>query len=96
MKLMLRFLKPHWKLTLLTIVLLFVDVAGALFIPTLVAEMLTAAPPAPPLRRSSSWGPRWRRSRWWRGRAPSPAATPAPLCPPRWARTSGRPSTPSL
>ena len=40
MKLMLRFLKPHWKLTLLTIVLLFVDVAGALFIPTLVAEML--------------------------------------------------------
>ena len=40
MKLMLRFLKPHRKLTLLTIVLLFVDVAGALFIPTLVAEML--------------------------------------------------------
>lgn len=40
MKLMLRFLKPHWKLTLLTIVLLIVDVAGALFIPTLVAEML--------------------------------------------------------
>ena len=36
MKLMLRFLKPHWKLTLLTIVLLIVDVAGALFIPTLV------------------------------------------------------------
>ena len=40
MKLMLRFLKPHRKLTLLTIVLLFVDVAVALFIPTLVAEML--------------------------------------------------------
>ena len=40
MKLVLRFLKPHRKLTLLTIVLLFVDVAGALFIPTLVAEML--------------------------------------------------------
>ena len=40
MKLILRFLKPHWKLTLLTVVLLFVDVAGALFIPTLVAEML--------------------------------------------------------
>ena len=40
MKLMLRFLKPHWKLTLLTIVLLIMDVAGALFIPTLVAEML--------------------------------------------------------
>ena len=40
MKLILRFLKPHWKLTLLTIFLLIVDVAGALFIPTLVAEML--------------------------------------------------------
>ena len=40
MKLILRFLKPNWKLTLLTVVLLFVDVAGALFIPTLVAEML--------------------------------------------------------
>ena len=40
MKLILRFLKPHRKLTLLTIFLLIVDVAGALFIPTLVAEML--------------------------------------------------------
>ena len=40
MRLILRFLKPHWKLTLLTIFLLIVDVAGALFIPTLVAEML--------------------------------------------------------
>lgn len=40
MRLILRFLKPHWKLCLLTIVLLIVDVAGALFIPTLVAEML--------------------------------------------------------
>ena len=40
MKLVLRFLKPHRKLTLLTIVLLIMDVAGALFIPTLVAEML--------------------------------------------------------
>ena len=40
MKLILRFLRPHWKLTLLTIVLLIMDVAGALFIPTLVAEML--------------------------------------------------------
>ena len=42
MKLLLRFLKPHWKLCLLTVVLLFVDVAGSLFIPTLVAEMLNA------------------------------------------------------
>ena len=40
MNLILRFLKPHWKLCLITVVLLIVDVAGALFIPTLVAEML--------------------------------------------------------
>ena len=40
MNLILRFLKPHWKLCLLTIVLLIMDMAGALFIPTLVAEML--------------------------------------------------------
>ena len=40
MKVILRFLKPHWKLTVLTIFLMIADVAGALFIPTLVAEML--------------------------------------------------------
>ncbi len=40
MKLILRFLKPHWKLFLLTIILLIVDVAGALIIPTLASEML--------------------------------------------------------
>ena len=40
MNLILRFLKSHWKLCLITVVLLIVDVAGALFIPTLVAEML--------------------------------------------------------
>ena len=40
MKLILRFLKPHWKLCILTIFLLIVDVAGALIIPTLAAEML--------------------------------------------------------
>lgn len=36
----LKFLKPHWKLCVLTIVLLIVDVAGALYIPTLAAEIL--------------------------------------------------------
>ena len=40
MNLILRFLKPHWKLCIVTIILLIADVAGALFIPTLVAEML--------------------------------------------------------
>lgn len=40
MKLILRFLKPHWKLFLLTIILLIIDVAGALIIPTLASEML--------------------------------------------------------
>lgn len=40
MKLILKFLKPHWKLCAITIVLLIADVASALFIPTLAAQML--------------------------------------------------------
>ena len=40
MKLILRFLKPHWKLFVITILLIILDVAGALYIPTLVAEMM--------------------------------------------------------
>ena len=40
MKLMMRFLKPHWKLCVVTILLLIVDVAGALVISTFAAEML--------------------------------------------------------
>ena len=40
MKLILRFLRPHWKLCLVTVILLIIDVAGALIIPTLAAEML--------------------------------------------------------
>ena len=40
MKLMMRFLKPHWKLCVVTILLLIVDVAGALVISTFAEEML--------------------------------------------------------
>lgn len=40
MKLILRFLRPHWKLFAVTVVMLILDVIGALFIPTLAAEML--------------------------------------------------------
>lgn len=40
MKLILQFIKPHRKLCALTILLLIIDVAGALFIPTLAAQML--------------------------------------------------------
>ena len=40
MKLILRFLKPHWKLCAATVLLLVIDVAGALYIPTLAAEIL--------------------------------------------------------
>ena len=40
--LILRFIRPHRKLCLITVLLLFVDVGGSLFIPTLVAEMLNA------------------------------------------------------
>ena len=42
MKLLLRFLKPHRKLFVLTVLLLFIDVIGALFIPTLAADMINA------------------------------------------------------
>ncbi len=40
MKLILRFLKPHWKLCLITILFVIVDVVGALIIPTFAADML--------------------------------------------------------
>lgn len=40
MKLVLRFIKPHWKLCVATILLLITDVTGALYIPTLAAKML--------------------------------------------------------
>lgn len=40
MKLILQFIKPHWKLCAVTILLLIIDVAGALVISTLAAEML--------------------------------------------------------
>lgn len=40
MKTILRFIKPHWKLCTLTLLLSFVDVIGALIIPTYAADML--------------------------------------------------------
>ncbi len=40
MRLILKFLKPHWKLCVITVLLLIIDVAGALYIPTLAAEIL--------------------------------------------------------
>ncbi len=40
MKLILQFLKPHWKLTVLTVLLTVIDVGGSLFIPTLAAHLL--------------------------------------------------------
>ncbi len=40
MTLILRFIKPHWKLFAATALLLILDVIGALFIPTLAARML--------------------------------------------------------
>ena len=40
MKLIMQFIKPHWKMCLATILLLIVDVTGALYISTLAAEML--------------------------------------------------------
>ena len=43
MKLILRFLKPHWKLCTLTVFLILVDVVGALIIPTFAAELMKQA-----------------------------------------------------
>lgn len=40
MKLILRFLKPHWKLCFFTILFVIVNVVGALIIPTFTADML--------------------------------------------------------
>lgn len=40
MKLILRFLKPHWRLCLFTILFMVIDVIGVLIIPTFAAEML--------------------------------------------------------
>lgn len=40
MKLIWRFIRPHWKLFTLTVLLLVIDVAGSLLIPTLAAQML--------------------------------------------------------
>lgn len=43
MKIMLRFLKPHWKQCVLTCLFMILDVVGALVIPTYGAEMLNLA-----------------------------------------------------
>ena len=40
MKLILRFLKPHWKLCILTALLMAMDMVGMMLIPTYAAEML--------------------------------------------------------
>ena len=40
MKLIWRLIRPHWKLFTLTVLLLVIDVAGSLLIPTLAAQML--------------------------------------------------------
>lgn len=42
MRLILKFLKPHWRLCLATILFLAIDVAGALYIPTQAAQILNA------------------------------------------------------
>lgn len=43
MKLVLSFLKPHWRLCTLTVFLIFIDVVGALIIPTFAAELMNEA-----------------------------------------------------
>lgn len=48
MKLVLRFLKPHWKMCVVTVFLLLIDVIGALIIPTFAAELMNEAKRAVP------------------------------------------------
>ena len=95
MNLILRFLKPHWKLCLITVVLLIVDVAGALFIPTLVAEMLNDGTSGVSFDAIVRTGIHMAAVSVLAGVCAIRGATPAPPWPPRWARTCGRPSTPS-
>ena len=40
MKLILRFLKPHWKLCVFTTLFMALDMVGMMLIPTYAAEML--------------------------------------------------------
>lgn len=40
MKIICRFLKPHWKLCVITIILAFIDSLGAIIVPTYAADML--------------------------------------------------------
>ena len=56
MKLILRFLKPHWKLCVATILLLIIDVTGALVISTLAAQMLNLGTSGAPFQRLLTTG----------------------------------------
>ncbi len=51
MRLIIQFLKPHWKLFAATVVLLTLDVMGGLFIPTLAAQMLNLGTAGAPFAR---------------------------------------------
>lgn len=54
MKTIIRFLKPHKMLCFLTLLLAFIDVFGALIIPTYTAEMMNAASSGSDLRTLTS------------------------------------------
>ena len=56
MKLILQFLKPHWKLCVATILLLIIDVTGALVISTLAAQMLNLGTSGAPFQRLLTTG----------------------------------------
>lgn len=43
MRLILEFLKPHWRLCAVTMALSLLDVGGALLIPTLVGDLINGA-----------------------------------------------------
>lgn len=57
MKTLLRFLKPYKALCFFTLLVMTLDVVGALYIPTLVADRSTSASAAETWASSSKRGP---------------------------------------
>ena len=87
MKLILQFLKPHWKLTVLTVLLAVIDVGGSLFIPTLAAHLLNQGTSGVAFEELLTTGLQMGAVSLFSSICASWAATPAPPLPPASART---------
>ena len=87
MKLILQFLKPHWKLTVLTVLLAVIDVSGSLFIPTLAAHLLNQGTSGVAFEELLTTGLQMGAVSLFSSICAILAATPAPPLPPASART---------